>query len=240
MKHQQAGFTLVELLVIAPILILTITFMMGFLFDQYGYLVQQGAQINLHTEAQNITFSMQDDVFLAQAFDSTKNTNLTDAYQPTGGWSHNTTPHTLIVSSAALTTSPRDAARQPVYIDTEGCSPQDVLESNSVLYNNIIYFASGTNLYKRILTAPSTMATCGTSYQAQTCPAANATSTCPADRLLTDKLNSFTITYYDTDNNVTTTPGSAEQIKVDLQLKDRAFAEDIYSDSSITLRKVNQ
>jgi len=114
------------------------------------------------------------------------------------------------------------------------------LEQNDELLNNTIYFVSGTNLYKRILTAPSSLATCGTSYQKQRCPAANATAACPADVLLTDKLNTFGVTYYDTGNNTTTSPELAEKVKIDLKLQDKAFAEDIYANSSITLRKLNQ
>ncbi len=230
------GFTLVEVLVMSPILMITIIITMTFLFNQYGQLTQQGAQVNLNVEAQNIVFSMQDDIFFASAFSQTKNDNLIDAHQPGGGWAYNSAPPTLILSTAALTTNPRNASRQVVYIDTDGC-PSD---ENSALYNNVIYFTSGNNLYKRTLTAPSTLATCGTSFQKQTCPAASASSTCSADRLLTDKLNTFTLTYYDTDNAIVTDPEQAEKVKVDLQLKDKAFAEDIYSNSSITLRKLNQ
>lgn len=240
MRTNTSGFTLVELLVIAPIMMIVIVSIMSYLFNQYGQLTQQGAQINLQAEAQNIVFSMQDDVFFADSFSSTKNANLSDTYQPPGGWTYNTTPSTLIISTPALTKSHRDSNRQFVYVNTLGCSPQETMEENDVLYNNIIYFASGTNLYKRVLTAPTDMSTCGTSYLPQNCPAANATSTCPADKLLTNQLNSFTVTYYDTGNTIVSAPDTAEKIKVDLQLKDRAFAEDIYASSTITLRKVNQ
>jgi Tfp pilus assembly protein PilV len=237
--RNQAGFTLLEVLIMAPILMVTIVLLMSYLFSQYGQLTQQGALINLQVEAQNITFSMQDDIFFARSFESDKNTNLVDTYQPGGGWQSNTSPPTLIISDVALTNNRRDANRQAVYIDTLGCSPQSTLEQNDELHNNTIYFVSGTNLYKRILTAPASMSTCGISYQKQTCPAANANSSCPADRLLTDKLSNFNLTYYDTDNNVTTTPEQAERVKVDIQLHDKAFAEDIDASSSITIRKLN-
>ena len=112
---------------------------------------------------------------------------------------------------------------------------------NGVAIGDATYWAkSGTNLYKRILTAPSTMSICGTPFQKQTCPSGHTSATCPLDKQLTDKLNSFSITYYDTGNNVTTTPENAEKVKVSIQLKDKAFAEDIYANSSITLRKLNQ
>ncbi|HTE57223.1 MAG TPA: prepilin-type N-terminal cleavage/methylation domain-containing protein [Verrucomicrobiae bacterium] len=238
-KLAEKGFTLVEVLIISPIMIITVVMTMSFLFNQYGQLTQQGAQVNLNVDSQNITFSMQDDIFYANAFKQGLNSGLVDGHQPGGGWTYNSTPATLIVSAPALTGNRRAANRQPVYINTEGCDAS-VIEDNSPLYNNIIYFVSGTNLYKRTVSAPSSMATCGTSFQRQSCPQAQSSSSCPADRLLTDKLQSMTLTYYDTSNIVVTNPETAEKIQITLTLKDRAFAEDITATSSITLRKLNQ
>lgn len=238
-KFSQKGFTLIEVLIMSPIIMVTVVLLMSYLFNQYGQLTQQGALIDLQVEAQNIIFGMQDDILFAKSFESDINPNLVDTYQPGGGWTSSTTPPTLIISDLALTTNRRDPNRSPVYINTLGCTPDDVLEQNDELYNNTIYFVSGTNLYKRTLTAPSAMSTCGTPYQLQTCPSANATVTCPADKLLTDKLDTFSITYYDTGNTVVTSPELAEKIQVSLQLKDKAFAEFIYASASSTLRKVN-
>jgi hypothetical protein len=84
------------------------------------------------------------------------------------------------------------------------------------------------------------MSTCGTSFMKQTCPQAHASTSCPADKLLTDKLDTFAVTYLDTNNNAVSDPEQAERLKVVLTLKDRAYAEDIHSTSTITLRKLNQ
>lgn len=236
-----SGFTLIEVLIMAPVIMVTIVVIMGFMFNQYGQLTQQGAQINLNVEAQNVVFSMQDDIFYANAFTSTMNSNLADAYKPAGGWSANTTPQTLIISTPAITANRRADTRQSVFINTVGCDPS-VLQDNSPLYNNVVYFTSSDHrtLYKRTITAPSTLATCGSSYTKQSCPVGNTSNTCPADVVVSSLLDSFTLTYYDNANNVTTTPEQATKVRVDLQLKDRAFATDIYAKSSITLKRLNQ
>lgn len=239
-RLDMGGFTLIEILIMSPIIMVTIVLLTSYMFTQYGQLTEQGALINLQTEAQNIVFSMQDDLLFAHSFESNMNANLADTYKPTAGWKNNTTPPTLIISDVALTTNRRNAVRKPVYINTYGCSPQATLELNDELLENTVYFVSGTNLYKRIITAPSTLSVCGTPYQRQTCPAANATTVCPPDRQLTDKLSTFAVTYYDTDNVVTTSPEAAEKVKIDITLKDRAFADDIYASSTVTLRKLNQ
>lgn len=241
LHNNEKGFTLIEVLVIAPVLMLVVMITMSFLFSQFGQLTQQGALLNLKTEAQTATFSMQDDLTYASSFLNTMNPNLEDNYAPNGGWTANSSPQkTLIVSSVALTKNRRHADRSPVYINTLGCSPDDVKEQNEELQNNIIYFVNGTNLYKRTITAPASMSTCGTSYQTQTCPEANSGSNCKADRLITDKLESIQYTYYDENNNVVTDPQLAVKVTVLINLKDRANAEDISATSKITIKRLNR
>ncbi len=234
----QGGFTLVELIVIAPILMVTVIIMMSFLFNQFGQLTQEGARLRMVTDAQLVVLSMQDDVFFASAFMTTLNPGLTDPHEPSGGWDYATTPQTLIVSLPALTGSNRDPNREPVYIDTEGCD-EAVIETNAPLLNNVIYFAEGTNLYKRTVSAPEGVVTCGTSHDKQTCPEAFVTQDCPRDILLTDKLNEFTVTYFDSNNTEVTDPELAKRVKVDIELKDRAFAEDVFGNATITMKKLN-
>lgn len=240
MRYQlkSRGFTLVELLVVAPILMVTIVVMMSFLFNQLGQLTQEGARIRLVTDAQAITFSMQDDLLFASNFNSEINPGLEDTHAPDGGWDYNTTPETLIVSVPALTTSNRDANREVVYIDSVGCD-DSVVEENGVLLNNVIFFIEGTNLYKRTVSAPESVATCGESYEKQTCPTDYVTEDCPKDVLLSDKLDSFSVVYFDNENNEIAEPDSATAIRVTISLKDRAFAEDVFGESSITLRRLN-
>jgi hypothetical protein len=239
-KLHAAGFTLIEILIICPILMVVIAYTMNFLFGQYGQLTKQEGVVNLQLGVQEVTFAMQDDVFFSNAFTSSINSNLSDPYAPSGGWKANTTPKTLILSNPALTSSHRDPTRKPVYINTVGCSPEATLEQNDPLYNNTIYFVFGTNLYRRTLTAPSSLSTCGISYIKQSCPANHANTACPADVLLTDKLSTFSLTYYNGSNTVVTTPEQARKIKVSITLHDKAFAEDIYATSTLTMRRINQ
>jgi len=240
MSIKERGFTLVELLVIGPVMLLAAITTMTFLINQYGQVVKQDGQLRLRMESQNLLFGFQDDLWFANQFSSTINSNLSDPYEPTGGWSSATTPPTLIVSLTALTTNQRDPNRQPVYINESTCTPPDGNGANSILYNNTIYFLEGTNLYKRTLTAPAGLVTCGTSYEKQTCPQANSSPTCRADPVLSDHVTSFSVIYYDVDNVVTTIPENAESVEVNLTLTDKAFGETVTANSNLRLRKLNQ
>lgn len=239
---RQKGFTLVELLVIAPVVMVTIVIAISFLFSLYGQLIQQAAKLNLQSDAQTILFGLQDDLSFATEFSTTKDSSLTDPYAPSGGWTYNSTPKTLIVLSPATTANHRNPNRQTVYINQLGCTPGvslETMQENPLAYNNIIYFVNGTNLYKRVLSPPAATNTCGTSFLKQTCPAANATTTCQKDILLSNNLSSFTITYYNSNNAVVTDPTTADKVKVDIELSVQAFAEVVKANSSLTMRKFN-
>jgi competence protein ComGC len=237
---RSSGFTLVELLVVGPIIMVVVLGIVTFLFNEYGNLTQQNGQLNLQVEAQNILFSLQDDIWYANSITSDINSNLSDSYAPQGGWKYNTSPQTLIISTPALTKNHRDPTRTAVYLNESTCTPPDGNGVNSALYDSVIYFVSGANLYKRILTAPANLAICGVPFNKQTCPPANASPSCPADKLMSDHLATFSITYYDTGNSVVTTPENAESIKVSIGLADKAFAQNISASSSLRLRKINQ
>ncbi len=239
-QTKQAGFTLIEILVICPILMAVITFMISYLFRQFGQLTKQNVQINLQVEAQTDIFNIQDDVFFANAFVSTINSNLTDTYAPSGGWKNSTNPTQMIISTPASTANHRYPNRQPVYINTFGCTPASVLQQNDILYDNIVIFASGTNLYKRIITAPGSLSTCGTDYRHQTCPAANATQACKADILLSSHLSSLTFTYLNSNGAIVTIPEQATVVKAALVLSDVGFGDVVTGSSTITLRRLNQ
>lgn len=237
-KLNSKGFTLVEILVIAPIMIVSIVVALSFLFNQYGQLSKEGGQLSLNSEAQLITFTMQDDVFFASGFASELYPSLSDPNEPSSGWTHDTDPDTLIIAVPALTSNNRDPDREPVYINTEGCD-ESVIEENAPLIQNVIYFANGTNLYKRTVSAPDGTETCGTAYESPTCPSAQVTADCPEDVLVSDNLSEFTVTYYDFDNTEVTNPEQAQRITVDIELAGKAFGEDIFANTSITLRKLN-
>jgi len=239
-KRQSSGFTLIELLIICPILMAIIAFMMNYLFNQYGQLVSQNAKVNLQVGAQSAIFSLQDDIFFSNAFVSDLNDNLSDTWAPSGGWHASANPTVFIMSTPALTASHRKANREPVYINTLGCTPNSVKEQNDALYNNIVVWVSGSNLYKRVVSAPSNLATCGSSWQKQTCPVGHTSSSCPADILLTDKLSSFSVLYYDSNGTQVSTPEQANAVKLTINLADTAYAENVTGSSSITVRRLNK
>jgi hypothetical protein len=89
-------------------------------------------------------------------------------------------------------------------------------------YNNeLVYFKSGSILYKRILANPSAS---GNSLKT-TCPAAQVTASCTADRKLITTLDDMVFTLYDQDDVVTSDPLLARSVKIALSLEKKVFGQ---------------
>ena len=239
------GFTIVELLVVLPIYVLVVMVTFSSLLSRYGQLLKEAATVNLQLEAETSLIVLEDELIFATDFGETKSSDLTDAYAPSGGWTYNTNPDTLIIYETALTAGRRDPDRDFVYKNTYGCGSA----YNPIAINNLIYFTKqNTNnsyktLYKRSIVP--TYSTCQTNYRKPSCPENVVVNGCTTDGIVSRNVVDFNIEYYD-DNNVLINDESgspdlslARKIKVTLTLGDRANGEDITVKTSVTMKRLN-
>lgn len=230
------GFTLVELLIICPILMVVIAILMNFIFNQYGQLLVQNTAINLEVQSSGLLSNIKKDIEPANAFIKSTDAQLIDGFAPSGGWQATNSGSLLIVSVPASTAKPGVADSQPVYINKNGCAPENQKLLNDILDYNIVYFVNNSKLYKRIVTNTAT-GLCGSNYLKQTCPEDQSSIDCPKDLLLTDQLDSFVVKYYDSNGQETNNPEVATMVNINLKLKDKAYAENISAGSSLLVRK---
>jgi len=244
-RNNQRGFTIVELLVVLPIYVLVVMVMFSSLLSRYGELLQQAAAVSLRLEAETLLLTLEDELIFATDFGEIKSTDLSDSYAPSGGWSYNTNPDTLIIYETALTADRRDPDREFVYKNTYGCNSSN----NSIAINNIIYFAkqNTANSYKTLFkrTLVPTYSTCNTNYKIRSCPEGVTVANCPLDGIASRNLVDFNIDYFDDDNvqiiDETGSPdlSNARKIKVTVILGDIANGEDISVTASVTMKRLN-
>ncbi len=227
----QKGFTLAEMLVVAPIMILTGMILLGTMIDKNGEMYERSSRLNLQIEGQRLLQQMQDELFFASRFNQTLDTELTDSYQPGGGWNYNTSPNaTLIISEIALDSYREDDDRTPVFY-VSGPYVGDLA------YNNLIYFVSGTTLFRRTVSPPSANVS-PANFKKTTCPAG--TANCPDDAPVSTKVQVFTVQYFDADDvSAGSDPTTAEKVKVSLTLTDQANGKTITESMSLTMKKLN-
>ena len=239
------GFTLVEMVVVLPIVSLIVIMVFGYMFSSYGQMLQQNEEANLRLEGEVMLFDLEDELLFTTEFADTLKSDLSDPYAPSGGWTYNTNPDTLIIYETALTAPRRDPNREFVYKNQSGCSSS----YNPLALNNLIYFTkhNPTNPYKTLYrrTVTPQYSKCNTNYKRFTCPTANVgTGVCQAqDSKLSENIIDFQVEYYD-DNNVliVAPPGSplnAEKIKLTAILGKQIYGKDIQVTTSITMKKIN-
>lgn len=214
-QHSAEGFTLIELLISLVLCGVIVTVFVSTLFTMMRTATIQKTQLELSQQNQIALDTIERDVRVAKAFDTTPSyTTFVDKYGPTntnedwtGTWTYKGTDanhRVLILRESATSTNPLQVSRTPVYAkgfidnpyaDTDAnlnctaynasTAPTGGLAYNPMLPYYIIYFVRDGNLYRRILT-DTTTALCNTQYQKQSCPSIDTSR--PATCLANDEL----------------------------------------------------
>jgi competence protein ComGC len=216
------GFTLIEVLVIAPIIILFIGAFIALVVGLTGESLQVRAKNSMVYDSQSSLNDIEINASRATQFKSTTGTLQSKQGKNATATVSDTTPFTstnsgapdaLIFTAVATDKSPYDSGRSIVY--TGGtCDSANPLYT----YTTIYFIASDQSLYKRQILSSSTP--CTTPYQKGTCHSSVMQSSPPsycmaADDLLMSNVTDFTVAYYN-GATLTTDPTQANTIKLTL------------------------
>lgn len=213
----RAGFTIVELVVVMTILATISVSLITVMSNYLVIITRNNHLVDMTTTSQNLLRSTVEELRYGAGVRQTN--SVADSNGPSGGWNTANTNFVIIIAVPAVD------ANNDYIIDTDTGDP----------YNNeLVYFKQGTTLYKRTLAHPE-----ATGNRTRTsCPAASASSTCPADRLLATDVKDMNFILYDQDNALTTNTLLATSVKIDLILERDTFGEPLSFSNSIrvTLR----
>lgn len=212
--QRERGFTLIEVGIIVPLLIVSVLVIFDALFMMLSSSATERATSTSAYDIQATLNLIEKDASLTSRFLPTTDSSLTDPYPPSGGWSYvgdGSQLRTLILRTYATTANPLASSRQPVFLDTLGCSSTTIYYNDVMTYNTIFFVKNG-NLYRRRLISTST-GTCSTPYQRLSCPTSEdlaaqgimgRDSSCQADdELVVSGVSAFNIQYYDASNGTT-------------------------------------
>lgn len=214
LKKSQSGFTIVELNITMTLMaIVAVSFLAIFT----NFLVassRTNATIEMTSESQNLLRVMVEELRYGAGVRQTN--TITDPNGPGGGW------NTGNASFVIITAVPAQDSTNQYIIDPVTGGPY---------LNEFVYYKSGNELYKRTLAHPS-----ATGNKLKTsCPAASASSSCPADRELAENIDTMSFTLYDQDNTLTTNAVNARSVKIDLSLRKKTFGQALTFDNSIRI-----
>jgi type II secretory pathway pseudopilin PulG len=224
-RNNKRGFTLVEMMVIAPMLILIIGTIIVSIVALTGESITEGARSQLINDVQDALDRMENDVRSSGAFLSTNNftptapQGLDDGTQKfvsisTGG------DDSIILNSFFTTSNPAVSSRSLVYLpNTPFACGDPSIAQNQVMTMNVVYFVKNSTLWRRTV-ATSTYASkpCAgvTAWQQPNCAEsmmATNTSLCKAqDEKLLDGVSAanFKIIYYLSPSDVVAASGTED------------------------------
>lgn len=218
-KHTSAGFTIVELNLSITIMAILLVSLLTVFTNFFVVMTRTNSIVDMTVDSQGLLRTMVEE--LRYGAGVRQSATITDANAPAGGWDTSNADFVIVIAVPAA-----DSDRNYI-IDSETGSPY---------FNELVYFKSGTTLYKRLLANP---AATGNALKTS-CPASVATASCPADRKLGENVNTMVFTLYDQDNATTADPLLARSVKIDLNLQKDTFGAPLSYDNSvrITLRNV--
>lgn len=240
--RRKRGFTMIEILIVAPVLLLLITFMGSVLINMYGNVVVESHKVLLRAEAQQLASILKSDLEDTVAFTSSIDRSVYDENEPDDRWNYNTKPPTLI-SRSLLYDKSTDGTKgtEPMYRKPH-CVDQAVL--NRVYYTAQNDFNNYRSLFRRII-APTQDNLCSESSVATTCPASRNSPQCKPDELLNDRIESLSITYFDEQGNellvydatLDTAPESARSALISLTLSEVAYGKTVKESAEVMVRR---
>lgn len=221
-SNSNYGFTLVEVMIIAPIVILAIGTFVAAMVNMTGDVLRTREENSIVYNTQDALNTIEQDIVMSGAFLAG---NDIAGPQPQGYATNTDAPVNsftnvgsngtmLILRSLTTDKNPLDTARQPVYTDQpNGCSQKI---SNKLFTDNVIYFVKSNTLWRRTILQQGngTPTLCSTPWQQPSCAdgSVNQTTCKVKDIKLLDNVQSFNIIYKsnpnDADVNTTNTAAS--------------------------------
>jgi prepilin-type N-terminal cleavage/methylation domain-containing protein len=218
----QKGFTLVEIIItIAISSFVSVVFIMT-VVPLFNSVYRTIETVNLKIKA-NVAFDAVEELV---AYSTSLSANApawaTDPGSPSGGWSINTTPKTLIIVDAATTKNHKVADRLPIYYNGPDCvTPSTLAYSTRILYSTT---PSAPYTYKLRTISPGVASLCGTPYDSN---CAVTTGNCVTENDWIKDITNITIDYFGTNNvpidPITGNVRTAESVVISLTIRDKVL-----------------
>lgn len=256
MPTNSRGFTLVEVLIISPIIILFIGAFLALLVGLTGESLVVREKNTAAYDTQSALDDIEASIGQAITFLPTTDTvpipqgkdNSTSAGTP---FTNETTnePNTLIIRSAATTSRPSDPARELIYMGAGACDSKNPLYTYFTIYFTALDLDTAGDtadkaLYKRTI-LPQNPA-CRTAWQRGSCDVSRMTShssVCKArDEKLVSGISTFDIQYY-IGNSTTAVPdsqaASATDVSVNLGVSKQVAGSPVQYTGTVRANSLN-
>lgn len=200
-KTNQQGFTLVEMVVVLTVLAIIGVAFFGLAANFFVTIMRNQELSDMTLTSQNLLRDTVENIRFGNGVEQSN--QIYDPNAPSGGWNTSESNFVIILPVPAV-----DSSKNYII---------DPATSNPYM-NELVYYKSGSTLYERVLANPNASG----NTLVTTCPPSIATTSCPADHLLANYLNTMTFTMYDQNANITSDPANARSIGINLNMQRNA------------------
>jgi len=212
-QKKEAGFTLIEILIIAPIVIIAISGFIALMITIVGKVLLTRDQTSVAYDSQNALDRIEQDVKLSTKFLTTTGTlpspqGSDNNYTGTAAFSN--ASNTFILNSLATDSNPHTWDRWLIYYDNQPNPCDNTQTSNRAFSVRVIYYINNNTLWRRTYVPPwnlntgspdaNTICTYSSSYypwQKNSCSPGYVSSQCQTeDERVMDNISSLTVQYF--------------------------------------------
>jgi hypothetical protein len=248
----RSGFTLVEILVIAPIVILAISVFVTLIITITGDVLRTKGTSDLIYNTQDTLDRIEQDAVRTVEFRATSYTPLspngmtgTTNFDGAAAFTiDGSSPARLIMRSLTTDSQPLSDTRQLVYKNTPNCTV-----STTPYMADIVYFIRDSSLWRRVLIGDSTLtgantagSPCMSPWQVATCSLGWSSSVCKADDSeLVTNVSAVTIEYFNDAGALIPSGPSLDAVaaRITLQTTDVVAGRTNVNTSALYVRRSN-
>lgn len=255
---KQSGFTLIEMLVIAPLVLIVLAGLISAMVAMIGDSIVANAKADTAYSVQDTLSQIERDTRVATSF--MNEFSFFDSPQGRNGGTapfSYTSNNDLIFTQQATSASPYDDARQLIYYADRPAGCGDDLSGNRSLFNRTVYFLNtngdGTkSLWRRTIVSPwNRNAThdgdtvCSSPWQRNSCPTGSTVTNTPGatcqsiDQKMLDNVTSFVPTFYTSSGAVTTDPTAALSVSISISVAQKVSGHPISQTSIVRATRLN-
>ena len=260
-KHQikcnrrHAGFTLVEMLAVAPIVLIVIGVLISAMVSMIGDALVANARTVVAYNTRDALNRIEEDARISINFMSTFSLISAPQGKDGGTGAFNSGNDDLIMTQQATTDNPYNNTRDLVYYANQPHSCSGRKTGNRVLLSRVIYFTKAGSdgkkqLWRRVIVRdanknnpPTVDTVCDLPWQRNTCPVGTNSATYPRcranDELLLEHITNFRTAYYTKDGAETTNPVLATSIGITISTSEKTAGKDINQSGSVRVSRIN-
>ena len=248
--RKSSGFTLIEMLIIAPVVILVIGGFVALMVSMVGDVLITRDRNTMTYTLQDALNNIEQDTRLSTEFRTTTGTLPT----PQGlndGTGAFTSSSSLILTSLTSDKNPVDSNRQIIYYASQPNPCGSTQSANRMFLSKTVYYLKNGSLWRRVilptyntLATPDENTVCNTPWQRNTCSPGYSAGVCQTnDTEVMKNVDSFNVKYYSdpTSNTDLGTSGAkdASTIEVTINGKKTTAGEPVSSSGTIRATKLN-